>query len=202
MNNLLLIAILVISTITMISSLFIAIVVAKKSDKDVIKNAGKIVGIVFVCLLVLFLTIGVSKIDKKSSSSDNKKTEDTESSDDELSAAGFNKVSLDEYLSLIKKDEKSIVLIARPTCAYCQKFTPILKQAMEDMKLTINYIDTDTLSEDDWSKFTDSLDYLKNNEWGTPTVLIVQNGKSVAENSGYVELETIKKFFTDNGFGE
>ena len=202
MNNLLLIAILVISVITMISSLFIAIVVAKKSDKDVIKNAGKIVGIVFVCLLVVFLTIGVSKIDKKSSSSDNKKIEETESSDDELSAAGFNKVSLDEYLSLIKKDEKSIVLIARPTCSYCQKFTPILKQAMEDMKLTINYIDTDTLSEDDWSKFTDSLDYLKNNEWGTPTVLIVQNGKSVAENSGYVELETIKKFFTDNGFGE
>ena len=98
MNNLLLIAILVISTITMISSLFVAIVVAKKSDKDVIKNAGKIVGIVFVCLLVVFLTIGVSKIDKKSSSSDNKKTEETESSDDELSAAGFNKVSLDEYL--------------------------------------------------------------------------------------------------------
>ncbi len=202
MNNLLLIAILVISVITMVSSLFIAIIVAKKSDKDVIKSAGKIVGIVFVCLLVVFLAIGVSKIDKKSNSSSNKNTEETESSDDELSAAGFNEVSLDEYLSLIKKDEKSIVLIARPTCTYCQKFTPILKQAMEDMKLTINYINTDNLSEDDWSKFSDSLDYLKNNEWGTPTVLIVQNGKSLAENSGYVELETIKKFFTDNGFGE
>ena len=73
---------------------------------------------------------------------------------------------------------------------------------MEDMDLTINYVNTDNFSEEDWGTFTDSLDYLSTEEWGTPLTLIVQNGDSVAENNGYVELDSIKEFFKNNGFGE
>ena len=70
------------------------------------------------------------------------------------------------------------------------------------MNLTINYVNTDNFSEDDWTKFNSSLSYLNSEQWGTPLTLIVQNGEVVAENNGYTELEEIKKFFTDNGFGK
>lgn len=119
-----------------------------------------------------------------------------------LEEAGFNEVTLEQYLNLVKSSDKNIILVARPTCGYCEKFAPILKQAKDDLGLNVNYINTDNFSSDDWTKFTDSLDYLSSEEWGTPLLLIVQNGDIVAVNNGYVELDTIKSFFKENGFGE
>lgn len=191
----LLIVITIMTYAILLSSIFTAIVVAKESKKqDIVKKTLQIMGVVTLVIVLIVGAFGISTIKPSSSTTSTEETVDL--------AKTFNEVSLDEYLELVKGSEKSIVLIARPTCSYCEKFAPILKQAMEDMNLTVNYIDTDKLSEDDWTTFSDSLDFLKNEEWGTPTVLIVQNGDSIAENQGYVELDTIKKFFTDNGFGK
>lgn len=195
----LLIVITIMSTIIMLSSILTTIVICNDSkSKLLIKNILKIMGVILAVAALIGASVAVSQIENESS--DNNPVEETTES--ELSKAGFNEVKLDEYLNLVKGTEKSIVLIARPSCGYCEKFTPILKQAAEEMNLTINYLNTDNLSEDDWTTFTESVTYLKEEEWGTPTVLIVQNGDSIAENSGYVELDVIKKFFTDNGLGE
>ena len=183
--------------VTMVCTIITTALVTKESkDNELVCKILKVFGIILVVAIVIGVAIGVSNIKKDDTNSDNN-VETTE-----LEKAGFNEVTLSEYLDLVKSSEKSIILVARPTCGYCQQFTPILKQAMEDMNLTINYIDTDKFSEDDWTPFTESLDYLKSEQWGTPLTLIVQNGEAIAENNGYVELDTIKEFFTNNGFGE
>ena len=197
MTNILLIIIAIMVLVTMVCTIITTALVTKKSkDNELVCKILKVFGIILVVAIVIGVAIGVSNIKKDDTNSDNN-VETTE-----LEKAGFNEVTLSEYLDLVKSSEKSIILVARPTCGYCQKFTPILKQAMEDMNLTINYIDTDKFSEDDWTPFTESLDYLKSEQWGTPLTLIVQNGEAIAENNGYVELDTIKEFFTNNGFGE
>lgn len=197
MTNILLIIIAIMVLVTMVCTIITTALVTKESkDNELVCKILKVFGIILVVAIVIGVAIGVSNIKKDDTNSDNN-VETTE-----LEEAGFNEVTLSEYLDLVKSSEKSIILVARPTCGYCQQFTPILKQAMEDMNLTINYIDTDKFSEDDWTPFTESLDYLKNEQWGTPLTLIVQNGEAIAENNGYVELDTIKEFFTNNGFGE
>lgn len=196
MTNILLISILVITLITMIVSVISCVVITKYTKKEeLVKKVVRIIGIVLFVLIVILGAIGISYIKNDSS---NKVTDKTVT----LENAGFNEVTIDEYLSLINEDKQNIILIARPTCGYCEKFTPILKQAMDDMNLTINYIDTDKLTQDDWTKFEASLTYLTSEEWGTPLVLIVKNGEVVADNGGYVELSTIKAFFKANGYGE
>lgn len=197
MTNILLIIIAIMVLVTMVCTIITTALVTKKSkDNELVCKILKVFGIILVVAIVIGVAIGVSNIKKGDTNSDNN-VETTE-----IEKAGFNEVTLSEYLDLVKSSEKSIILVARPTCGYCQKFTPILKQAMEDMNLTINYIDTDKFSQDDWTPFTESLDYLKSEQWGTPLTLIVQNGEAIAENNGYVELDTIKEFFTNNGFGE
>lgn len=199
MTNVLLVLIAVMVLITMVCTVITTALVTKQSkDKELVFNILKVFGIALAVAIVVGIAVGVSNIKKDNSgSNDNNQTENVA-----LEDAGFNKVTLDEYLNLVKGSEKSIILVARPTCSYCELFTPILKQAMEDMDLTINYIDTDTFSQEDWTTFNGSLDYLQNEEWGTPLTLIVQNGEVVAENNGYVELDAIKEFFSNNGFGE
>lgn len=194
MTNFLLILISIMLLVTMICSIITTIIEVKDEKAGtLVKKVLKITGIVLVVAAVIGAAVGVSYIKK-----DNSNTNETVT----LETAGFNELTLNEYLDLIKKDEKSIILVARPTCAFCEKFSPVLKKAMDDMNLTINYVDTDKFSKEDWSTFSSSLAYLNSEEWGTPLVLIVQNGEVIAENNGYVELGTIKSFFEANGYGE
>ena len=197
MTMFLLIAIAIMTLIIMLSSIISTIIIVKdKKDFKLVKKVLSIAGIVIAIIAVISVAFGVSnmKSDEKESTTSSEKVA--------LEDAGFNEVNLDQYINLINGTEKSIVLVARPTCSYCELFTPILKQAMEDMNLTINYVNTDNFSSDDWTKFQNSFDYLASDEWGTPLTLIVQNGEIVDKNNGYVELDAIKEFFTKNGLGK
>lgn len=194
MITFLLILISIMLLVTMICSIITTIIEVKDEHAEgLVKKTLKVTGIVLVVLVVIGAAVGVSYI---------KKNDTSKSAIVTLETAGFNEITLDEYLEVIKKDEKSIILVARPTCGFCEKFSPILKEAKDDMNLTINYIDTDKFSTDDWKTFSSSLAYLNSEEWGTPLVLIVQSGEVIAENNGYVELDTIKSFFKSNGYGE
>lgn len=196
METFLLILVLIMVLVTMVCSIITTIIEVKgKHEIALVKKTLGITAIAVLVVLVIALAFGVSNNSNSDSSSDDYE-------EVALEEAGFNEVTLDEYLELINGSEKSIVLVARPTCSYCEAFAPILSEAKDELGLTINYIDTDKFSDDDWTTFNASLDYLSENKWGTPLTLIVQNGEVVDVNQGYVELETIETFFTDNGFGE
>ena len=176
------------------------IVEKKEEIKEVVvettKEEKKVnVGTIIIIILAVLALLGAGLATTLKSTKEEKKEKVT------LDTAGFNKVSVDEFINLVNADTQSIVLVARPTCYYCELFTPILKQAKDELNITINYVDTDSFAGDDATKFDNSLDYLKNEDWGTPLVLIVGNGTTSAQNSGYVELEEIKSFFKNNGFG-
>lgn len=194
MTIFLLILIAIMLLVTMICSIITTIIEVKDEHANsLVKKVLKVTGIVLAILAVIGVAVGVSYLKEN-----NTKEVETVT----LETAGFNELSLNDYLEIIKKDEKSIILVARPTCSFCEKFSPVLKQAMDDMNLNINYIDTDKFSSEDWTTFSESLSYLNSEEWGTPLVLIVQNGEVIAENNGYVDLSTIKSFFKNNGYEE
>ena len=194
MTIFLLILIAIMLLVTMICSIITTIIEVKDEHANsLVKKVLKVTGIVLAVLAVIGVAVGVSYLKEN-----NTKEVETVT----LETAGFNELSLNDYLEIIKKDEKSIILVARPTCSFCEKFSPVLKQAMDDMNLNINYIDTDKFSSEDWTTFSESLSYLNSEEWGTPLVLIVQNGEVIAENNGYVDLSTIKSFFKNNGYEE
>ncbi len=195
MTNALLIAILLIVIVIAVFTIMNSVILAKESKKEtLVFNVLKGTLAVVVIVAVVLAVGGLSTIkgDEGDTSSDNVT----------LTNAGFNEVTIDEYLDLIKEPEKNVVLVARPTCTYCEAFTPILKAATDNLGITVNYIDTDKFSNDDWTTFNNSFSYLNETQWGTPLVLITQNGELVAENQGYVELATIEEFFTSNGLGE
>lgn len=194
MTNVLLIILLIMALVTMVSSVITMVVVTSESKKkELVFKTLKIISIVLLVFIIVGASIGASYIKK----SDDNIEETTVT----LENAGFNEVSIDEYLSLIKKPEKNVILVARPTCSYCEKFTPVLKKAKDELNIEVNYINTDNFSEEDWEKFNSSLEFLSTEEWGTPLLLITENGKLIAEHQGYTELSDTKKFFEDNKIG-
>ena len=58
----------------------------------------------------------------------------------------LNKISCRGYQEITKSEDKSIVLIARPTCGHCVNFIPVLEEIVEEYGITVNYFNTDALS--------------------------------------------------------
>jgi predicted bacteriocin transport accessory protein len=68
------------------------------------------------------------------------------------------------------------VYIGRPTCSWCQKFTPLLNAAIEKLALTgVIYYNTDEVAAADASTMMDRI-----NAEGTPTFIYFENGVEVA----------------------
>lgn len=155
------------------------------------KNLAMILGIVSTVLVIglLILVMVLKPADEK---------EPTIT----LETAGFIEIGIDGFKEILNKDEKSVVLIARPGCSYCVMFTPILYKVKEELDFDVHYINTDSFTQEDFEKLDSTNKYFQENEWGTPLTLIVKNNTVIDAINGYVELEEAKDFFIRNEIGE
>lgn len=108
-------------------------------------------------------------------------------------------IKVDEYLEKYRGVEKQIILIARPTCAYCKIAEPIIQNVAYENDLIISYLNTDNFSGDDDKKLIESDEYFKEG-FGTPLLLIVKEEKIIDKVDGLTDKEHYVEFFKNNGF--
>ncbi len=108
---------------------------------------------------------------------------------------GLNQITYDEYKEKISNGEAFVVIIERTGCSYCEMYMPIMKEYAEENKVAITYIDTDTLTEDEFNELSSTNSYLKRNQWGTPTTLFMLGDRVIDTIGGYVDKATIEDFF-------
>ena len=113
----------------------------------------------------------------------------------------FQEINTNEYMELYRGQNKTIVLIARPTCHYCQIAEPILGKIAKDYDLDIKYLNTDNLTRDDYETLIGSNEFL-NNGLGTPILLIVNEEKIINAVDGLTDTAHYIDFFKKNGFIE
>ena len=108
---------------------------------------------------------------------------------------GLNQISYNDYFAMVANNEAFVVIIERAGCYYCQQYMPLLEEYVNEKKVAINYIDTDTLSEEEMNLLSTTNNYLKKNQWGTPTTLFMLGEKVIDSISGYVDSDSIDAFF-------
>ncbi len=106
---------------------------------------------------------------------------------------GLTQITYEEYDELVKSGEPFIVVLSSATCSHCQNFMPIVEEVSEDRNLPIKYVDLDEFSNENMSSLSTSNSFLKKNQWGTPTTLILM-GETVVD---YLEGETDEETFID-----
>ena len=57
----------------------------------------------------------------------------------------FVQIDINQYMEMYNGTEKQLVLIARPTCTYCQIAEPIIQNIIYKYNVTVNYLNTDDL---------------------------------------------------------
>lgn len=121
-------------------------------------------------------------------------TDNIDSSDSKL-----NKISCNGYQKLVEEEKDNLILIARPTCSFCVKFIPILEEIVDEYGITINYFDTDSLSNNENSQFYKSSSLYKSDDFGTPTLIITNNNEIKKYSIGYKEKSAAIKWLKENG---
>ena len=122
----------------------------------------------------------------------------SEVSENQENDTKLNKISCSKYQEITKSDEKSVVLIARPSCGYCTKYIPVLEEIVEENGITINYFDTDALSQEEVQSFYESSSLFKSDKFGTPTLLITKNSEIIEYNIGYMDKEATVSWLKEN----
>ena len=110
---------------------------------------------------------------------------------------GLNQITYAEYEDKVENGEAFIVVIERAGCSYCEMYMPILKEVADEKNIAITYIDTATLTSDEYNELSTNNDYLRKNQWGTPTTLFMLGDRVVDSIGGYVDKETVLEFVKD-----
>jgi len=110
---------------------------------------------------------------------------------------GLNQITYSEYEKMVNDGDAFIVVIERAGCGYCIEYMPIVKEVADEKKIAITYIDTDTLSQEEYEKLSTKNNYLKRNNWGTPTTLFMLGDRVVDAIGGYVEKSVFEDFIKD-----
>lgn len=173
----------------------------------------KKLGIILVVVLVIVLIIAASIGGSGSKSEGSSTGKDSGSYDAEQIVENAQKesdavkdsekkeltnINVDTYLEYFNGEEKKVILLARPTCGYCEIAMPIIQKVAKDYDLEINYLNSDEFEGEDEAKFVASSEEFK--EYGTPTLFIVSNGEVVSMVEGLTDYAHYEQFFKDNGF--
>lgn len=103
--------------------------------------------------------------------------------------------TMKKFDAAFESKEKQIIFFASETCHFCQLEKPILKQIVKDYNLDYIDIDASKLSEKQLNKVLKKLDI----EYGTPTTVVLENGKPLYKQIGYVDGQDYVDFFIEAG---
>ena len=172
----------------------------------------KLFGIIGVILVVVLLIIGASikpKGNKNSSNNDlsndmntvlsNAEQESVNASNDQSTQKELPEISVTQYMEYYTGSEDKLVLVARPTCHYCQIAEPIIRKIAYDYNLEINYLNTDNFSDEDAQTFMSSNENFSEG-FGTPILLSVSNSQIKDKVDGLTDTAHYIDFFKRNNY--
>lgn len=111
--------------------------------------------------------------------------------------AGFNEITYSEYVEKMNEEKPFLVIIIKDGCGYCEAYTPIVKEVAEEYSLPIYYINLTNITEEEYTALSKSNSYLKSQQWGTPTTLLMSGNTVVGSISGYVDKDAFVKDMID-----
>lgn len=157
----------------------------EKMSIDKIKN-------IVIVILSLIIIIGGCYFIPEMKNCGSPRTEETE----------LDVIGMTEFTTLLNADVESVIYIARPTCTFCQSQEPIVKEIVSEYKgIPVFYLNTDELSADEMHtlfKTDKALFGEDGKEFGTPTTLVVKNGKIVDSIVGLTQKNDFINFLQKN----
>lgn len=99
---------------------------------------------------------------------------------------------------LVASKELNLLFLGKPTCSYCVMLQPLMDNLSEKYDFDYTYVNVNKLTDSQFNKTASKLN-IDTENFGTPYLAIVKDGKKVAEQPGYVEEDDLFNFLQNNG---
>ena len=106
-----------------------------------------------------------------------------------------------KHKEVLTSNTKQAIYIGRPTCSYCQMFEPVLQEMKESYNFDYYYINTDELTTSQIRGVLATLG-IKEDEFGTPYIVFMEDGKMVSNHVGYTDARTFFDKLKQNGYAQ
>lgn len=140
------------------------------------RNKSLIIGLVITLIIILVALLGYYAYTLKQSRS-------------------TAKALMSDFYEYMEHEDISIIYYRSSVCEYCELQTPILEQIASDYNLEYLDIDYTLLSVSERNEILETLDI----DQATPTTVIVQKGKVLAVQKGYVDGYKMVQFLIKAG---
>ena len=111
---------------------------------------------------------------------------------------GVNTIAYAEYEDKINNEKPFLVMIVNDGCSYCEMFIPVMTEVAEEYNFPVYSINLANLTTDEQISLSNSNSYLKREQWGTPTTLLMQGKTVINSIGGYIEKEALVEFVQKN----
>ena len=101
----------------------------------------------------------------------------------------INEIDYKTFKKIFQTDKKSILLLVKEGCSFCDKYLPVLENVLNELNIKIYKIDITKISKDNRKDIFNYIDFD-----GTPTTYIINSGKVTHTLTGSVDTETAKAF--------
>ena len=115
-----------------------------------------------------------------------------------LSKSYLKEIKYSEVMEKVDNKESFILLLSQTTCTHCMDFKPKLKNVANKYKITVYYLETDLLSEEEENILKEHFSFR-----GTPQTLFVVDGEektAATRIDGDVSEDKIISKFKSNGY--
>lgn len=153
------------------------------------RKHGLVLAISIFIVITSFLTL---QIYKNSSTDDKTKIMKAYESISDTEHV-FEKISIDQFNSLIKSKEVKVFIIASPNCVWCQRaIGPLNNKAKEFNINEIYYLESESISREDIETLSTNYGF-----YGTPYVMVFEDGNMIDSTSDakYSQAETFNEMY-------
>ena len=113
--------------------------------------------------------------------------------------SGLSEITYTEYKEKMESEKPFIVIIERTTCSQCINYMPVAEQFASDYNIPIYYINTDNLSQDEFTSLQKSNTFFKKKKdnWGTPTTIILIGNQAIDYLEGETDEDGLNSFLSE-----
>lgn len=115
-----------------------------------------------------------------------------------IGTPGTSEITYSDYAAKVSNNESFVVVLVQTGCSHCQNFEPIVDETATELQIPVYYLNLTNMSSDDQQSLSSSNSYLKKNEWGTPTTLVMSGDTVIDTIAGETRKENLVKFFKKN----
>jgi len=108
---------------------------------------------------------------------------------------------IEEFHETMNSEDLNLIYIGRDNCSYCNLFDEEIEFIDDEFDIDYLYINTNKLTNKDFDELLTTLD-INEDDFGTPYILITQNGEKLAEQPGYIPENQLFDFLQEYGLIE